>query len=97
MLLYKKSKESFLSWQWANEKVSTMASLAWGRTVLVFLFERLFGFAFLRVLSTAKTVSVMCNLAVLVGFGHSGNASLKVGLIVGAINVAGSIVGGMLP
>lgn len=60
---------------------------------LVFLFVRFFGFDFLRASAAAKVVNVACNLAALVWFSYSGHVLWKIGLIMAALNVAGSIVG----
>ncbi len=63
---------------------------------LVFLFVRFFGFDFLGASVVAKVVNVACNIAALLWFGYSGHVLWKVGLVMAACNVAGSLIGSRL-
>ncbi|MBC7414889.1 MAG: TSUP family transporter [Herminiimonas sp.] len=60
---------------------------------LVFVFVRFFGFDFLGASAVAKVVNVSCNVAALLWFGYSGHIFWKIGLMMAACNVFGSILG----
>ncbi|MFC4160560.1 sulfite exporter TauE/SafE family protein [Chitinimonas lacunae] len=62
-------------------------------SVLIFVYVRLFGFDFLHASASAKLVNVACNIGALIGFGLGGHLLWKVGLLMGACNVVGSLVG----
>jgi uncharacterized membrane protein YfcA len=63
---------------------------------LVFMFVRSFGFDFLRASAAAKVVNVACNLAALMLFSYSGHLLVKVGLVMAACNIVGSVFGSRL-
>lgn len=60
---------------------------------LVFVFVRFFGFDFLGASAASKVVNVACNIAALMWFGYSGHLIWQLGLLMGACNIAGSLVG----
>lgn len=62
-------------------------------TFLVFLLVGGLGYSFLRASATAKIVNVGTNLAALIVFGLSGSVLWGLGLVMGACNLAGGIVG----
>lgn len=63
---------------------------------LIFLFVRLFGFDFLRASAVSKVVNVATNVAALLWFGYSGHILWMLALLMGAFNLAGSLVGSRL-
>lgn len=60
---------------------------------LVVLLVAALGYTFLQASATAKIVNVGTNLASLIVFGLAGSVLWGVGLLMGACNVAGAIVG----
>lgn len=62
-------------------------------TFLVFLLVGGLGYSFLRASATAKIVNVGTNLAALIVFGLAGSVLWGLGLVMGACNLAGGIVG----
>ncbi|GAA4020354.1 TSUP family transporter [Actimicrobium antarcticum] len=63
---------------------------------LVFLFVRIFGFDFLGASAVSKVVNVACNVSALFWFWNSGHVLWQIGLMMGACNVLGSLVGSRL-
>ncbi|MEZ5116325.1 MAG: TSUP family transporter [Candidatus Nanopelagicales bacterium] len=60
---------------------------------LVFLLVAGLGYSFLRASATAKVVNVGTNLAALIVFGVSGSVLWGLGLLMGAANVLGAVIG----
>jgi uncharacterized membrane protein YfcA len=60
---------------------------------LMLLFVKMFGFDFLRASASARVVNVATNAGALLLFGVSGQVSIAFGLVLGACNAAGSVVG----
>ena len=65
-------------------------------TFLVFSLVGIIGYAFLKASATAKLVNISTNFAALVTFQISGHIWWRLGLIMAAANITGSIVGARL-
>jgi hypothetical protein len=65
-------------------------------TFLVFSLVGVIGYAFLKASATAKLVNISTNFAALVTFQISGHIWWRLGLIMAAANIAGSILGARL-
>ncbi len=63
---------------------------------LLFLFVRFFGMDFLGASAVAKIVNVACNLSALLLFAYQGQIMWKLGILMAACNIAGSIFGARL-
>ena len=62
----------------------------------IFLFVRVLGYDFLNASASAKLLNVSTNLAALALFAATGHVWWRIGLVIAAANVAGSLIGARL-
>jgi len=62
----------------------------------IFLFVRVLGYDFLNASASAKLLNVSTNLAALALFAATGHVWWRIGLVIAAANVAGSLIGSRL-